>query len=172
MTILDLQAGYAVTYFIERTPDESYTVDIRHALIGFEKDDEGNVSDENKEAAKSKAEQLYQEWLSGDKTEESFAEMAKSNSTDGNAAEGGLYENVYTGQMVETFNDWCFDPSRQTGDSGIVETKYGYHIMYFVGKSGPAWKENSLAILQNQQYAEYEDGILEEYPVTRIMGMS
>ena len=35
--------------------------------------------------------------------------------------------------MVATFNAWCFDSSRQAGDTAIVKTKYGYHIMYFVG---------------------------------------
>lgn len=164
-TILDLQAGYAVTYFIERVPDESYTVDVRHVLIQPEKDSEGNSTDEQKNAAKAQAEELYQEWMNGEKTEDSFAQMAKDHSVDGNASEGGLYESVYTGQMVDTFNDWCFDSSRQPGDSGIVETNYGYHIMYFVGKSGPAWKENSLAILQNQEYANFENSLVDSYPV-------
>jgi hypothetical protein len=35
--------------------------------------------------------------------------------------------------MLTAFNDWCFDPDRQVGDTGIVETSYGYHIMYFSG---------------------------------------
>ena len=165
VTILDLQAGYAVTYFIERVPDESYTVDVRHVLIQPEQDSEGNSTDEQKSAAKAQAEELYQEWMNGEKTEDSFAQMAKDHSVDGNASEGGLYEGVYTGQMVATFNDWCFDSSRQPGDSGIVETDYGYHIMYFVGKSGPAWKENSLTILQNQKYADFEDSLVDSYPV-------
>ena len=39
----------------------------------------------------------------------------------------------YPGQMVETFNDWCFADGRQPGDYGIVKTDYGYHIMFFVG---------------------------------------
>ena len=33
--------------------------------------------------------------------------------------------------MVTEFNDWCFDESRQPGDTGIVETSYGVHVMYF-----------------------------------------
>ena len=35
--------------------------------------------------------------------------------------------------VVEAFQDWSLDESRKTGDTGIVETDYGYHIMYFVG---------------------------------------
>ena len=45
--------------------------------------------------------------------------------------------------MVTNFENWCFDESRQPGDSGLVRTEFGYHIMYFVGaeegwlRSGP-----------------------------------
>jgi hypothetical protein len=34
--------------------------------------------------------------------------------------------------MVEAFNDWCFDPARKAGDYEVVETEYGYHLIYFV----------------------------------------
>ena len=84
-----------------------------------------------KEAAEANAKDLYEEWKSGEATEESFAEMAIAYSDD--TAEGGLYEDVYQGRMTQEFNDWCFDPSRKPGDTAIVETElYGYHIMYFV----------------------------------------
>ena len=43
--------------------------------------------------------------------------------------------------MVDTFNDWCFDESRKPGDHGIVETTYGYHIMYFVGHSETDYRD-------------------------------
>ena len=42
--------------------------------------------------------------------------------------------------MVAAFNDWCFDPERQVGDTGIVKTEYGYHVMYFSG-SELLWKQ-------------------------------
>ena len=41
--------------------------------------------------------------------------------------------------MVEAFNDWCFDEARQYGDVEIVETEFGYHIMFFVSAT-PQWK--------------------------------
>ena len=34
--------------------------------------------------------------------------------------------------MVQTFNDWCFDPERKSGDHGIVDTDFGSHMMYFI----------------------------------------
>ena len=41
--------------------------------------------------------------------------------------------------MVPEFNDWCFDEKREPGHSGIVKTDYGYHLMYFVGRT-PIWE--------------------------------
>ena len=32
---------------------------------------------------------------------------------------------------VTEFNDWCFAEGRKAGDTGIVLTEYGYHIIYF-----------------------------------------
>ena len=39
--------------------------------------------------------------------------------------------------MVDAFENWCFDANRNPGDTGIVETTYGYHVMYFQGENLP-----------------------------------
>ena len=109
-------------------------VNVRHILIEPEAAEDGTISDEAWAAAEQTANDILDQWLAGDATEESFANMANENSSDpGSNTNGGLYENVYPGQMVETFNDWCFADGRQPGDYGIVKTDYGYHIMFFVG---------------------------------------
>ena len=87
-------------------------------------------TEEAKAAAKAKAESLLASYLAGDKTKESFEAIAKENTKDGNV----FYDDIYIGQMVEPFNDWVYDTARQTGDTGIVETEYGYHVMYYVGE--------------------------------------
>lgn len=140
-------SGYYVVYYIGSTDNTFPLVNVRHILAGFEggtTDENGNTtySDEEKATAKRKAEDLLAEFLAGDKTEDSFAALATENTTDtGSQENGGLYENVYPGQMVEAFNDWCFDSSRQAGDTGVVETTYGYHIMYFVGNADQSYRE-------------------------------
>ena len=53
----------------------------------------------------------------------------------GSMSTGGLYTDIYKGQMVEPFENWCFDASRKPGDTGLVQTVLGYHIMYFVESS-------------------------------------
>ena len=119
------------------TKDAKY-VDVRHVLLqpeGGERGEDGYpvFTDEAWEACRQKAEEIYNQWQAGDKSEDSFAQLAKDNSEDGNAATGGLYENVYKGQMVAEFESWCFDDARQVGDHGLVKTAYGYHIMFFSG---------------------------------------
>ena len=45
------------------------------------------------------------------------------------------------GPMVDAFDRWIFDESRKEGDVEIVETEYGYHVMYFEGSKSVAWDD-------------------------------
>lgn len=128
----DYQSYLTIMFENRVDPDYDY-IDVRHILITPEEDEEGNTTDEAWTAAESKANEVLNEYLAGEMTEEAFGELAAEYSADGNASRGGIYENVYKGQMVQTFNDWCFDEARVPGDTGIVKTPYGYHVMYFVG---------------------------------------
>ena len=125
------------------TRDGKY-VDVRHILItpeGGTTDETGatTYSDEEWAACEAKAQEILDAWLAGEATEDSFAALANEHSTDpGSNTNGGLYEDVYVGQMVEPFETWCFDEARAVGDTGLVKTTYGYHVMYFVG-SEPIW---------------------------------
>lgn len=155
----DTASSYIVAY-LERTAykDEEKGVNVRHILFKFEKDDGAQeATQEQKDAAKVKAQACLDEWKKGAKTEESFAALATEKSEDtGSASNGGLYENVAQGQMVETFNDWIFDSSRKTGDTDIVETTYGYHVMYFVSKSDmPIWEKTVRDAMAQKDYTDF-----------------
>ena len=165
-------SGYTVAYFLSRSRDESSTVNVRHILFQTETAAE-DATDEEKAAIdtanaeqEALAQQVYDEWKNGDATEDSFAALAREYSSDGNAAQGGIYENVAQGDMVAEFNDWIFDPDRRVGDTGIVQTSYGYHIMYFSGKGLPAWEADCRTALLDEKYeAEYQS-LLAGYEVT------
>ena len=131
--------GYYVVLF-QSVNDNTFALkDVRHILVSYEggtTDENGTTtySEEEKKAAKEAAEKILKEWEEGEKTEDSFAALAKEKSTDtGSKENGGLYEAVYPDQMVDPFEDWCFDETRKVGDTGIVQTDYGYHVMYFTG---------------------------------------
>ena len=141
--------AYYVVVFNSRGRDDYNTVNVRHILIQPEaselsEDDEGYEDDvAAKDAeAQQKAQDILDEWEAGAATEDSFAELANEYSADGGSnTNGGLYEQVYQGQMVTEFNDWCFDPARQPGDTGIIHNdSTGYHVMYFVGYDKPYWQ--------------------------------
>ena len=139
--------GYYVIYFNGMNDNTFALKNVRHILVAFEGgtyDQATNTttySDEEKAAAKAKAEELYEQWKAGEATEDSFAALANEKSADGDGTTGGLYEDVYPGQMVTNFNDWCYDESRKAGDTGIVESPYGYHIMFFVGNSETNYRD-------------------------------
>ena len=105
------------------------------------------------------------EWLAGDATEDSFAALAEEKSEDpGSSTNGGLYENVAKGQMVEPFEDWCFDETRAAGDYGLVKTKYGYHVMYFVS-STPIWETYAKSGWVNEKTNAFIKKLAEDHPM-------
>lgn len=127
----------------------TYCVNVRHILLKAE----DAASAASMASAKARAEELYAQWQQ-DPTETNFETMAEAYTEDpGSKDTGGLYMDIYPGQMVTNFNDWCFDESRQPGDHGIVETEYGYHIMYFVGDSETVYSDENELVAQ-QLYTE------------------
>lgn len=144
---------------------EARSIDVRHILILSDPDEDGTATEEEKAAAKAKAEELLAEYLTNP-NEEHFADLANLNSEDpGSNTKGGLYEGVAEGDMVDTFNDWCFDEARQVGDTGIVETSYGYHVMYFVG-SDLQWKSEVRHAIRMAHANAWMDETIEAYPCT------
>ena len=144
-------------------------VNVRHILIQPENaNDDGTYPDEAWAEAEKKAEALLAEWKNGEHTEDSFAFLAAENSADpGSATNGGLYEDVYPGQMVDEFDAWCFDASRQPGDTGIVKTSYGYHIMYFCSTGEhPYWYACAESDYLNQLSADTLQSLVASYAIT------
>jgi len=168
-------SAYYVVKFTSRYRYDYNTVDVRQILIQPEtgtkqEGDDGYDAEQTqlKAAAKTKAEDLLAQWKAGEATEDSFATLATSNSSDtGSASNGGLYTQVYQGQMVQSFNDWCFDSSRKTGDTGIVESDYGYHIIYFVGEDLPYWQVQVTNTLKSNDYNDWYSGITKDYTATQ-----
>ena len=135
-------AGYTVVLFFSREDNHYATASVRHILIKAEADADGNYTDEAKAAAKARAEEILAEYEAGEKTEDSFAALAEEYSEDGGSnTNGGLYENIYHGQMVQEFNDFCFG-GHKPGDTAIVYGESGsyagYHVVYYVGE-GPLY---------------------------------
>ena len=139
------ESGYYVMLFVERDDNHYNMANVRHILVKAEADENGAYTDEAKAAAKARAEEILKEFESGDKSEDSFAALAELYTEDtASAADGGLYENIAKGQMVEEFDAFCFEGHKK-GDTAVVygeSSSYaGYHVMYYVG--------------EGQQYSDY-----------------
>ncbi len=122
-------------YMLTKEPyfDTGKTVDVRHILVAFE-------DFATKDAAEAEANRILKEFSESDLTEETFASMALRYSSDaGSSKQGGLYCRVTKDSMVEEFDAWCFDSSRKKGDTAVVATTYGYHVMYFVCDNIEKW---------------------------------
>ena len=65
--------------------------------------------------------------------------------------------------MVKAFENWCFDAARKAGDTGIVESDYGYHVMFFSQKNDePLWKLKIRDALSSEDAKTYTDELLKK----------
>ena len=155
---------YYVVQFNERFRHDYNTVDVRHILLtggtgSLTPEDAGYEQQTAllKEMAMSEAEMVLMEWANGEATEKSFIDLVSKYSQDGGSnTTGGLYEQVYAGQMVTEFSEWCFDEERQPGDTGIVYSEdTGAHVMYFVGENRPYWEVQVIESLTKKDYSAW-----------------
>ena len=170
MKLLQDGDNYYLAVFHQRGRNEYNTVNVRHILIKVDTsalDEKSDTYETDlaalKDTKKAEAEKILKEWKEGAATEEFFGELAGKYSEDG--AEGGLYKQVYHNQMVTEFNDWIFDEARQAGDTAIVETTYGYHVMYFVGTDLPYWQVQAINALKNTDHSDWITALTKDVTV-------
>lgn len=170
-------SGFYVVLFQGKNDNLMKLQNVRHILIQFEggKTDESTgettYTDAEKTAAEKKAKEVLAEYNKGEKQDaDAFGALAKKYSKDtGSASNGGLYEDVYPGQMVTAFNDWCFDESRKEGDTGIVQTEYGYHVMYYVSADEMTYRNYMIEIdMIDEDMEEWSNGIFDAIKVTKV----
>jgi len=109
--------------FYDKNPDqfqqpESYRAS--HILIRVD----AGAPDAQKKEARAKAEGLLTQVQAGG----DFAQLAKDNSQDGSASNGGDLNYFRKGQMVEPFQK-AVEALKVGEVSGVVETQFGYHII-------------------------------------------
>lgn len=145
-----------------------YSVSVRHILVSPEGDpagEEGAYSKEQMDAARAEAQELLDAWKAGEATEESFAALATEKTDDpGSASNGGLYEDFTMGKMVKPFEDWSFDTARKQGDTELVETDFGIHVMYFVSASETEnWYQKTQTQLLNELLQDGMEELTDKY---------
>ena len=149
-TVVDNEDGsYTVYYMVRPQYRLDYnTKNVRHILINSSNYESG-------EEALAVAEKVLDLYNNGEKGEDAFDALAEEYNEDS----ASLYENIMLDQMVEEFESWCFDEARAAGDCEIVESTYGYHVIYFVGDGDVAWK----AEVESDLIAEAFQALISEY---------
>lgn len=131
------------------------TVDCRQILF--------SSSDKvSSETAHKKAEMTLEFWKESNSGEEGFMELADETSDDSRT--GGLYTDIYYGYMLNDINDWLYDEARKAGDTTIVDSTNGSHILYFVEKDDePYWiyasRKAVKATKANEQQVEIAESL-------------
>ncbi len=160
---------YADEYAANGLTKDNKLVDVRHILIlpegaTIETINSGTFSEEAWAAGYTQAENLLKQW-NRKPTEENFAALANQHSADpGSNTNGGLYEDVYQGWANETFDAWCFDPVRKVGDTGIVQSVSGWHIMYYAGEQ-PLWPQYAKQDLITERQNAMLEALMEANPI-------
>lgn len=171
----DTEAYYIVYVVSPAAPDrQTAGADVRHILVEAEttkEDTEGNKVDlpakeieKNFAEAKKEAEAILKEWKSGDATEDSFTALAKEKSDDPGVTENsGLYEDITsTSSYVPEFLDWAL-ASHKVGDTGIIKTDYGYHVMYFVGADKTEkWESDVRSAIAEKEFNDFSTDLYEK----------
>lgn len=131
--------------------EDAETVNVGHILV----EAGSTAKDEEVEAAKKKAEEILATFRAGEKTKEAFEKLAEEHTADS----GVFYDNVQEGDMVDAFNDWIFSADRkEIGETDIVKTEYGFHVMYWNGKG----ENTSIVAAKNGIVSERYEAFLEE----------
>ena len=164
-TVVDTDTGSYAVMFVSHDDNSYNLVNVRHILIAADTDENGNYTAETLDEAYERILEIEEQWQA-DPTEDNFAELANQYSEDpGSNTTGGLYEDIYKGEMVEEFNDFCF-AGHKPGDTGIVfNENTGYHLIYFVGE-GPVYSDYIAEnIMRNDDFNNFITEISSGYDV-------
>ncbi len=172
-TVVVDEDGNCHVVLIKALPYKDMTTsssDVRHILIKFPDkttDADGKevaLTTAQKNETKAKAQEILDEYLKNP-TEENFIELTKKHTADvneeGKPNNDGLYEKVSdNGQYVANFTNWAIDSTRKPGETGLVESDYGYHIMYYVKANEPTWYETVKNAIYSEELVKKTDDVV------------
>ena len=128
-----LDGGSYVLAKVEGVKQMPDTVKIRHILIATsERDPQSGQMYPKRDTASAK--KLIDSIQTAIRNGSNFDTVCAKLSEDGTKDKGGIYENVYSGQMVAPFNDFIF--LNPVGYKGIVKTEFGYHYIEVLSQKG------------------------------------
>lgn len=131
---------------VKQWPD---TVKVRHILIAtHQRNENGQMIPVREDSDAKKLADSIATVIRGGSNFDTLC--VKFSDDPGSKEKGGVYENITTGKMVASFNDFIF--GNGTGAKGVVKTEFGYHYIEVLSQKGssPAYK---IAYLSKPIYA-------------------
>jgi peptidyl-prolyl cis-trans isomerase D len=125
--------SYALLKLIDtRTMPDSVTA--RHILIATAKQDQSGQFQQTRDtvSAFNQADSIAKAIQKGTANFDSM--VVKFSEDEGSKQKGGVYENIYYGQMVGPFNDFVF--LNPVGAKQVVKTDFGYHYIEIMSQKG------------------------------------
>lgn len=153
----DTNGTYTV-YMLDKTPYRDEYITRNGAVIFI-----SNANNTDAEGASAKADEIIAEWNGGDKTQESFIELAEKYTESGHAH---LEENIKKGPA---YSDWLYSPERVIGDVDKVvsESDKGVYIVYYAGESGlQSWQADAQSDLASAAFNDRYTELYNKYYVT------
>lgn len=149
ITVVSASGSASVLYFLSRALDATPVFSSRHILFR-ERTDEDNLS------ALDRARAVLKEYESGKPSEDRFAALAREHSEDlSTAPRGGYMEQVIPGTLLRAYEDWCLDPARSKGDTGLIEVEgSGVYLVYFISTGSESYRVKADQSLRSLRFLE------------------
>lgn len=137
--------GWYVVRFVEQTDLNYPTVNFHQILV------ENYSSDAvSREALQATAQTIYDAYLSGEQSEEAFLALVQRNPS--GSTYSGTYNDAAHGALRNAYESWLFDPARQPGDTVLLESEQGFHVMYFSGKGDTHFKKKVIEAMTEDSF--------------------
>ena len=136
--------------------------DIRHILSVVNSGADEDSWNATEEAAKKELASWASAYKSG---EGSFGQLAHDISQDkASNLQGGLYWHVSQGELISPLDEWVFDAARQPGDTTVIRSNLGVHILYYVDGNTETYAAARNAVTLGK-LQEFVDKCLDQYPM-------
>ena len=117
----------------------------------------GKVTERQLENSRIRGENILQRWQGEKQQDETaFSELFTQWSDNADTQENnGIYTNAIKGDLPSEIEDWCFDSSRQSGDTTVIGTEKGAYVVWYEKTDGPAVSETASRKQTENQYADW-----------------
>lgn len=155
----------------ERKPGDTATLEDEemhcYFVVSFEKKyrDEAQTANVRMIALEGGAQAVLDEYNAKGATEDAFIALYDEKSV-ADYGEGGLFENVSTATLSETFNEWIFADGRKSGDVGIISfTETAEFLVYYVSEGDPVYYAEISEVLINEKVEAYISELMDAVEV-------